>query len=85
MPSYTQSIGEGVAIVPPNHAIEGSAEQRRCSVPSSLRSSAPPHCRRYAALDDTWHSSRDGRYRPKESDQSSRPPSGHRTINSLTL
>jgi hypothetical protein len=33
-----------------NKAIEGSAEQRCCSVPSSLRSSAPPHCRRYAAL-----------------------------------
>jgi hypothetical protein len=25
-----------------NFALEGSAEQRRCSVPSSLRSSAPP-------------------------------------------
>jgi hypothetical protein len=29
---------------PPNQAIERSAEQRRCSVPSSLRSSAPAHC-----------------------------------------
>jgi hypothetical protein len=27
---------------PSNPAFEGSAEQRRCSVPSSLRSSAPP-------------------------------------------
>jgi hypothetical protein len=31
-----------------NQAIEGSAEQHRCSVPSSLRSSAPPHRRRWA-------------------------------------
>jgi hypothetical protein len=33
-----------------NKAIEGSTEQRRCSVPSSLRSSAPPHCQRSASF-----------------------------------
>jgi len=26
----------------PNQGLEGSAEQRRCSVPSSLRATAPP-------------------------------------------
>jgi len=31
-----------------NQPIEGSAEQRRCSVPSALRSSAPPHWQRSA-------------------------------------
>ena len=32
---------------PPNHAFEGSVQQRsRCWVPSSLRSSAPPHLQR---------------------------------------
>ena len=35
---------------PPNHAFEGSAQQRaRCWVPSSLRSSAPPQRERWAA------------------------------------
>jgi hypothetical protein len=34
----------------PNQVIEGSAEQRRCSVPSSLRSAAPPHCQRWATM-----------------------------------
>ena len=38
-----------VAKMTANQAIEGSAEQRRCSVPSSLRSSAPPRCQRWAA------------------------------------
>ena len=35
---------------PPNHAFEGSAQQRaRCWVPSSLRSSAPPQRNRSAS------------------------------------
>jgi len=45
---------------PPNHAFEGSAQQRtRCWVPSSLRSSAPPQRNRWASRDEvpvgyTW-------------------------------
>jgi hypothetical protein len=34
---------------PSNPAFEGSAEQRRCSVPSSLRSSAPPQRDRWTS------------------------------------
>ena len=39
-----------------NQAIEGSAEQHRCSVPSSFRSSAPPHCRPHGRPLDRGHS-----------------------------
>jgi hypothetical protein len=43
---------------PSNHAIERSAQQRccaRCWVPSSLRSSAPAHCKRWASTDAISH------------------------------
>jgi hypothetical protein len=47
-PSFLKA---GLCKQPPNIAFEGSAEQRCCSVPSSLRSSAPPQRGRWASPD----------------------------------
>ncbi len=40
--SSSMSVGETKRRMPPNHGLEGSAQQLRCWVPVALRAPAPP-------------------------------------------